>query len=158
MNTGDKWLFLDLEGTIIDDIETGIVLEENVARIEKFILREYPDHIITFSWAFWTPGDLQRFPMIANWFKKRFGRELKLQAFDVREQRLEFLKSVLGEVTPEELFNFNMLATKERVFEWFARNKRLVGHFILIDDTVPTKTILCNSGKLKIDLHNVYSV
>lgn len=146
-----KKLFLDLEGTLIDDIDNCNIIARSLAKVKAFIKAWQPDEIETFSWAFWDASDLAKWNSIAAWLKKELEREVKFQSFDVREQRMAFLKSIIGHVKPGEEFNFGTLANKERVFEWFIKGAFNEGVFALIDDTVTEKIILFNKGRLVIE-------
>jgi len=150
-----KMLFLDLEETVVDDIENCNPLEDNVAKIKDFIDRWQPDRIETFSWAFWTPSDMAHWRHISPWLDAVLGRKVHLQAFDVTEQRFAFLNNMLGRVFPGEEIEFARLATKEKIFEWFIRENFEDGHFVLIDDMVPAKCITLHRGRLIIEFISV---
>lgn len=134
-----KKLFLDLEGTLIDDIDNCNIIIGSLAKVKAFIKAWQP-------WAFWDASDIAKWGSIATWLKKELGKDVKFQSFDVREQRIAFLKSIVGHVKPGEEFNFGTLTNKERVFEWVIRNQFNEGVFALIDDTVTEKIVLLNKG------------
>lgn len=150
-----KRLFIDLEGTVIDDLWSCVPVTDGIARIRALIEHWRPDSIQTFSWAFWGREDLAKWPDLSAWLAQELGCEVGLQEFDVLTQRREFLRAMIGHVAPGEELDFCGLATKERVFEWFVRRAFENGSFLLIDDRVPDKTICLNNGSLVIEMANV---
>ena len=148
-----KKVFLDLEGTVIDDALSCNVLLVHWPHIKNFIDAWQPDEVETFSWAFWEARDFDCWPGLSQWLLTNLGRQVKLQEFDVAEQRLAFLRSVIGHIREEEVLDFGCFANKERVFEWFIRRDFKEGHFVLIDDMVPSKKIILRD--LIIELINV---
>lgn len=148
-------LFIDLEGTVIDDLCACVPLDNGIARVRALIERWQPDNIQTFSWAFWTAEDLEKWPHLAVWLEQELGCVVALQDFEVLSQRREFLRAMIGHFAPGEEVDFCGLATKERVFEWFIRQTFERGHFILIDDRVPDKAICLNNGSLVIEMVNI---
>jgi hypothetical protein len=144
-----KKLFIDLEETIIDDIDICTLLWGNVEAVLSFIRREEPDAIETFSFALLGPQE------ISNWKAVRQDciPEMRTQTFDIKQLKLSFLRAMLGRVEESEMFDFIAFATKDRVFEWMIQRDFTEGEFILIDDTVKTHTLTV--GKLTIRVINV---
>lgn len=146
----NKTVFVDLEETLIDSIDRCEVLPVNVGLIKDFIQRERPNCVETFSWAFWEESDISKWLKAKPIVEEMLGVAIRTQTFDVKQQRLAFLKDTIGHIEPSEIFDFLGLSTKERIFEWFIRKSHISGQFILIDDTVPNKEIRIDSSWIRL--------
>lgn len=146
-----KRVFIDLEETIINDIDAAKPLWDNILKIKKFIADESPDSIETFSFALWTEQDK------ANWdfAKRKISLPIETQTFEVNVLKLAFLRAMVGHVKPHEMTDFLALMTKDRVFEWMIQKDFTEGEFILIDDLVESHTLITKKGKMIIRIINI---
>jgi hypothetical protein len=149
-------LFVDLEETLIESSDTGILMPDNISRFQRFVDKLQPESIETFSWGLWTSGEMERWEQTRGLIKEQWGLKINTQTFGVAEQQLAFLRSNIGHVEANELSDFCGLLRKELVFEWFVRNKFESGIFVLVDDKVPNKTI--QIGGLVIEMRNIASL
>ena len=146
-------LFVDLEGTLIDSTDNGILLFNNIERLKAFVDEQQPDSIETFSWGLWTEHEKITWEKSRQLIQEQWGLVINTQVFEVEDQQLEFLRASMSKVERHELIDFCGLLKKEQVFEWFVRRNFVKGCFVLIDDMVPDKEI--SVGGLKIIMRNI---
>lgn len=149
-------LFIDLEETIIESSDTGILLPDNIAVLKDFVEVFKPESVETFSWGLWTPAEFAKWEKSRQLIQEQWGLEITTQSFNTEEQQLAFLRDLIGKVEQHELVDFCGLLKKELVFEWFVRKNFQEGHFVLIDDRVPDKEIIM--GDLRITMRNIKGV
>jgi hypothetical protein len=147
-------LCLDLEETIIDNIWDGNILTENIQKIKKIIKHHKPDRIITFSFALIDAQDKQIWKHVQSELKE-MGITVETQQFEVNELRQLFLRKRFGahrlpdKDSTEFLCEFTQFCRKDIVFEWWAM-QQAEGNFILVDDMVENKTIVCGKRAIKL--------
>lgn len=128
-------LFLDLEGTIVNELGSSLIIP-NVNAIKNFIDEKNIDELIIFSWAIFDDADL----MLAEEILTHFDVTTK-RVLTVKQQRESLAKVLnLTFVTEEDLFNF---FTKESLFVHIAPTETNSNFIALIDDTVQVSTRSC---------------
>lgn len=137
-----KQMFLDIEGTLVEDMNHPRFIVHNIQKIKDKIDLFQPEKISTFSFALWEEKDFIQWNQISNTLSKNTGMNIAPQSFDLLDLKLEFLRDLIGKASEQEIWDFNKLLNKERMFEWFIRKNFKQGHFILFDDLVPNKTII----------------
>lgn len=135
-------MFLDIEGTLVEDMNHPRFIVHNIQKIKDKIDLFQPEKISTFSFALWEEKDFIQWNQISNTLSKNTGMNIAPQSFDLLDLKLEFLRDLIGKASEQEIWDFNKLLNKERMFEWFIRKNFKQGHFILFDDLVPNKTII----------------
>lgn len=123
-------VFLDLEGTLIDDWQNLNFLSDKAKFIFKQLLPSDELHI--FSFAIWDIRDLARFN-----FELRFPLE-NLFTASVQVHTRDEIKSIICKFRNLVLSSadFSGLFTKELAFIDFIRATETSGTFVLFDDTV----------------------
>jgi len=149
-------LFVDLEETIIESSDTGVLLPDNIARLKQFVDQIKFESIETFSWGLWTQREFVHWEKAKRLIQEQWGIDIVTQSFDVGEQQLSFLRDMVGHVEAHEVNDFRGLLKKELVFEWFVRKNFKAGHFVLVDDRVPDKQVMI--GDLIIKMINIGSI
>jgi hypothetical protein len=149
-----KKLFIDLEETIINDIDAAIPLWANITKIKKFIEVESPDFVGTFSFALLGPQEK------ANWraVKEEIGFTIDTQAWEVDDLKLAFLRAMIGKVDKSEITDFLKLMSKDRVFEWMTQKDNSKGEFILIDDRAESHVLITKNAEMTIRVINISEV
>ena len=74
-----KKIFIDLEETIINDIDAIVPMWRNINKIKRFIENEKPDSVETFSFALLGKHEKGNW----EWIKKEIGIEMSTQTFEI---------------------------------------------------------------------------
>lgn len=160
----DTKIFLDLEETIITDIDTLKVIDKNLKRVISFInnIKENGKlvSIETFTFAMYDEYDKYQVEEVVKMLKPEL--DVHVQFWFTKDLRKEFIKDTLFSVNDKEMLDFNAFANKTRVFEWYIRKYHRNSYSMLIDDTVEDKLSLYYDKSTNIDnmirLKNVSSL
>lgn len=142
-----KLLAIDLEGTIIDDIFSGKILEEKISDLIEIIEEYQPDRIVTFSFALYDLEDFSVWNRIQKHLKGVYNIEIETQDFNISQLKASFLKDRFSIYVYNELDmiqNYGAICKKDLIFEYWCKNNRHYSYFntfMLLDDVVEDKTI-----------------
>jgi hypothetical protein len=142
-----KLLAVDLEGTIIDDIFSGKILEEKIENLLSVIEEYKPDRIVTFSFALYDLEDFSVWNRIQKQLKGEYNIEIETQDFNISQLKASFLKDRFSIYVYNELDmiqNYGAICKKDLIFEYWCKNNRQHSYFntfMLLDDVVEDKTI-----------------
>jgi hypothetical protein len=133
-------LFLDLENTVIDDLESGNFIEENVELVRSFVVDNNIDEVIVWSWAIFDTEDVVKTAKIMHKILP-FDMGVLFSVVDVFEMSKKITQS-LGltlMLTPEEMFDFfdkeTSLLRFLEIDEQFGASNDTHDNCWLIDDT-----------------------
>ncbi len=125
-------LFLDLEGTLIDDLENANLLWENVHKIKEFIHNQRLASATIFSFGLLNNTDF------SESLKSELESILGISLNVVSKQ--DIMAKVLADICLNE-FDFTTIFGKDMAFVHFIRKTEKEGTFLLVDD-VPADTWL----------------
>ncbi len=134
-------LFLDLEDTVIDSIDTGNILSQKLNHIKSFIQRQNAsiESIETFTFAMYDDLDRMKVTSVAKHLSFQFDRVVRVQDWWTKDLKKELIESQVFKITELELIDFFPFANKERCFEFFVLKNFPGEECLLIDDTVRHK-------------------
>lgn len=135
-------LYLDLEGTIIDDIDTLMYLNSNIDKILSLV--KSANEIIIFSWAVCEYADFKKYEKSINEIENRLGR--KFDSVILRDEIYPFFRRKFGNIDRIEFTELCQCLGKEAFFQFCIRNvikcTEPIEH-ILIDDRVENTLLEC---------------
>lgn len=114
-----KVLFLDLEETIIKEIDDPVVLWENVKNIKRLVKIENFSEIQTFSFSLHNEMDFLNWKSAQNKIENHLECSILTQTFSVDDLKMAFLKSIFGHAVKQDIWEFCALLTKSRLFKFF---------------------------------------
>ena len=151
-------IFLDLEETVIDDIEHCRFLPVNVFKIKEFISCFPKATFESFTFAIWNEIDKMRVEGVLFELEEQLDIKIKMQEWLPKDIRHQFVNETLFKVSDKEMLDFGAFANKQRCFEWFCKKFHSNERNILIDDTVETKRIIFRKSNLEIITINVNDI
>lgn len=136
-------LFLDLEDTVIDSIDTGNILSQKLKHIKSFIQRQNAsiESVETFTFAMYDDIDRMKVTSAAKHLSFEFNRVVRVQDWWTKDLKKETVESQVFKISELELIDFFPFANKERCFEFFVLKNFPGEECLLIDDTVRHKNI-----------------
>ena len=141
-------IFLDIEGTLIEDFDNPTMLTENKSKVSQLI--KDAKEIICFSWAINNSSDLLKRLFTINRIESEFG--FKFDSFIFRDDMFPMFKGMFGSgLDFNEFEDICRSLGKEIVFQMFIRkmfikdNKELT-NFFLLDDKVERTTLKVNNN------------
>lgn len=132
-------LFLDLEGTVVDDISNMKLLSQNIRRISEFISKNHIEDIVIWSWAIFddTPN-------------RRDIELLVKQLFNISSVATITVNSAISGIFPEfritnslDILDIIGAHTKDSLLIMLMEKNHL-RNVVLIDDTVVNKFVVIN--------------
>jgi len=141
-----KKLFLDIEGTLIDDLNNPLFLDSNIDKIRRLI--PLYDEVSIFSFAIYDSTDKELYKSTLNALFK----ELKITnvEFLYKNDLLPVFKEHFGNNLSLIDFNCDICISKELAFYLYSKTiSDKYEKITLIDDRVSTQVILFNSCMVK---------
>lgn len=143
-------LFLDIEGTIINEFADPTYIPENVKKIKELISSGKFSEVFFFSYALHNSEDLFRnMPMLEDIFRT-FNLTWDTNKIILKDTLFPLFKEKFGRLFSREDF-VDFASDKTMGFQMFARdqilNKDKTGdNFLLIDDRIDEEMILLRSN------------
>jgi len=146
-----QFLFLDIEGTLIEDFSNPVFLSEHKRVIQNCISEKITDGIQCFSWAICNEDEWIAVKPIIEEIEKFFG--FHFSNFVFRDQLFPVFKRKFGAgLTFSEFEELCNSLGKETVFQIFIREQFTdsltfprPASFLLVDDRVSDTTLIVNS-------------
>lgn len=129
-------VFLDLEDTVIDDINSATILDQRCSEIRRVLEHIRPDRIGVMSWAIWNDAEKEAFmrSCTKSRIEDHIGHEFDP---DLVWSMADFRKHVLAtsgkNFSQDDLFD---LFGKEECLNLLFRKNFFTEDVVLIDDTV----------------------
>jgi len=148
----NKFVFLDLEGTVIDDIDNQGLLDLRAVR--RWLKSEDVVVVSIFSFAIDNKGERDTF--MRQWTRRTLEAELGVEIGKVVTTE-DAMAAALhrNRVQFEGLWEFKQLWGKERGFIDFAFQNFTNAEVVLLDDLVIDQTVVFPTKNLTIRLVNV---
>lgn len=145
------FLFLDIEGTLIEDFHNPVFLSEHKRMIQNCTSDKITDGIQCFSWAICNENEWAAVKPIIEEIEKFFG--FRFANFVFRDQLFPIFKRKFGAgLTFSEFEELCNSLGKETVFQIFIREQFTdsltfpeKASFTLVDDRVCNTTLVVNS-------------
>ena len=138
-------LFVDLEGTVIDDIVSRKMLWKNIDKIIVFCHANKITEIASFSFAIDSNKDRSDVDFLPSVFRDTGDISFKFQEWNTFDLKKQWCKEIHGEQINSE-WEFNDIAgwkggkTKENLFSFFVFNQGIADEWVLFDDMVIEST------------------
>jgi hypothetical protein len=148
-------VFLDLEGTIIDGWNSGLLINPN--KIKIWLDSNNIGDIHIFSFALYNNKDLVEF--VDSGMKNSIERALNRRI--LTWPSVEDIQKVVYDyehVRYENVYEFSQINGKHWAFIKFILGQQEEGEFVLIDDTIPSLEIKDNKGNKVIRLINIVDI
>lgn len=132
-------LFLDIEGTIIDDFDGLLFMDSQINAIKSLISNA--DELFCFSWAICNTNDLTNKLPIIRAIEKRICRPF--DSFIFRDGMLPLFRKKFGNIDMMEFEEICRSLGKEIIFRIFISDdfKSDKTDFLLVDDTVTNTSL-----------------
>lgn len=147
-----KFVFLDLEGTVISIIDDPVLM--NIDDVSRFLRKEEVEHVGIFSFAI--DNDEERTAFSNSWTHKALQQTLKVMIGRIITVE-EVMKTVRqkNKVSFEGLWELKQLWGKERGFIDFCKMTFKNCEVVLLDDLVDNVTVHVHDRNLTIRIVNV---
>lgn len=136
MNSSDSYthIYLDLEGTVIDNFNTWKYLEDNIKLIKAYLNKNIINASI-FSYAVWCENNKNVLVQKFDEFKTIYG--INIIEIVTTQDMCNIIKDPKIN-TPNDVWKLH----KTECFKTYVENCNKYGDFILIDDTVKNELII----------------
>lgn len=134
-------VFLDLEETVIDDINSATILVERCEQIRKVLDHIQPDKLGILSWAIWNESERKAF--LSSCTKDRIEIHLQRQFDHDLIWSMETVRDNIFKISGKQFFveDFFDLFGKEECLNFLFRKHFFKADVVLIDDTVSHKHV-----------------
>jgi hypothetical protein len=150
-----KILFLDIEGTILEEVTRPKILWGNVKEIKRLIRIENPDEVRTFSFGLQEELEFFTWNAVKPELEHHLGCEIQTQTFDLETVKLNFLSSIFGHASKKDIWGFLPLCKKEPMFRFFIEKNFDNAEVWLIDDLVPNADLTLLDQSLIFHFRNI---
>lgn len=155
-------LFLDIDETLVYSMRSCHWIPENVNAISSIIKSHHRkiELLETFTFGLYNESDRLMIDVISKRFSDLIiKKKLCVQDWQTRHLRREFIRATRGiDVNNKEVMKiFHYYANQERCFEYFCKTKHPGSTCILIDNTVPNRSITVQDGSFTTNIHFISS-